>query len=145
MGRLEGKVAIVTGGGGGLGRAMTLALAKEGAAVTVAGRTMTKLEETVNAVKEFGREAWAVRTNISDEQGVSALVDGVVGRHGRLDLLVNNAAAIVRKPTLEVTAAEWRQVIDINLTGTYFCAVAAGRHMVPARSGKNHQHRFCCR
>ncbi len=136
MGRLDHKVAIVTGGGRGLGRAMALALAAEGAQVTVAGRTTAALQETTQAIKQLGREAWAVTMDVADESGVNALVDGVVGRHGRLDVLVNNAGAILRKPTLEATAAEWRQVLEVNLTGTYFCAVAAGRHMVRARSGK---------
>src|SRR3990172_8563198 len=105
MGRLDQKVAIVTGGGRGVGQ----------------------------AVKQLGQEAWAVPTDVAEESSVNALIDGVVARYGRLDILVNNAGAILRKPTLEATATEWRQVIDVNLTGTYFSAVAAGRHMVRAR------------
>ncbi|OGA35445.1 MAG: hypothetical protein A3G80_15315 [Betaproteobacteria bacterium RIFCSPLOWO2_12_FULL_62_13b] len=136
MGRLDQKVAIVTGGGRGLGRAMAVALATEGATVTVAGRTAAALQEVVQAVKQLGQEAWAVPTDVAEESSVNALIDGVVARYGRLDILVNNAGAILRKPTLEATATEWRQVIDVNLTGTYFSAVAAGRHMVRARRGK---------
>lgn len=136
MGRLEGKVAIVTGGGRGLGRAMALALANEGARVTVAGRTKLALEEVVESIGKFRREARAVAMDVSDESSVNALIEGVVARYDRLDILVNNAGVILRRPTLESTAAEWKQVIDINLTGTYLCAVAAGRYMVASRSGK---------
>jgi NAD(P)-dependent dehydrogenase (short-subunit alcohol dehydrogenase family) len=136
MGRLERKVAIVTGGGRGLGRAIALALASEGAHVTVTGRTKSDLEEVVQRIEKSGGDAGAVATNIIDESGVNALVDGVVTRFGRIDILVNNAGTILRKPTLESTTAEWRQVIDVNVTGTYLCAVAAGRHMVLARSGR---------
>lgn len=136
MGRLDKKVAIVTGGGRGLGRAMALALASEGAHVTVTGRTKSDLEDVVQCIQKSGGAASAVENNIVDEPGVNALVDEVVARFGKVDILVNNAGTILRKPTLETTTAEWKEVIDVNLTGTYLCAVAVGRHMVRARSGR---------
>ncbi len=136
MGRLDGRVAIVTGGGRGLGRAIALAFAAEGARVAVAGRSARDLHAVVAEVEKLGASALAVTTDVTDETSVRALVDGVVARLGRVDVLVNNAGAIIRKPTLDATAAEWREVLDVNLTGTYLCAVAAGRHMVAAGSGK---------
>jgi NAD(P)-dependent dehydrogenase (short-subunit alcohol dehydrogenase family) len=136
MQRLAGKVAIVTGGGRGLGRAIAVALANDGAKVTVAGRTKSALDDTVKAIEETGGVAWGALTNVTDEASVNALVDGVMARSGRIDILVNNAGMILRKPTLDSTTAEWREVIDVNLTGTYLCAVAAGRQMVHSKSGK---------
>lgn len=136
MGRLSGKAAIVTGGGRGLGRAIALALAGDGAAVTVAGRTRADLEAVAGEIVKLGHHARAVPTDVTDESAVQALIDRVLGEHGRIDILINNAGSILRKPTLEASAGEWREIVDVNLTGTYLCAVAAGRHMVRAGAGK---------
>ncbi len=136
MTRLTGKIAIVTGGGRGLGRAMALALAGEGATVVVAGRVSGALQDVVRAIEALGSSASAIATDVTDESSVNVLVDDVVRRYGAIDILINNAGVIVRKPTLETTAAEWRHVLDVNLTGAYLCCVAAGRYMVPAKSGK---------
>ncbi len=136
MSRLEGRVAIVTGGGRGLGRAMALALAAEGAHVTVAGRTRADLDGVVREIEKLGGHGHAAAVDVRDEASVRELVDGAHRRAGRLDVLVNNAGVIVRKPTLASTVEEWRDVMEINVTGTYLCSVAAARHMVPARSGK---------
>ena len=136
MGRLDGRVAIVTGGGRGLGRAIALAMAAEGATVTVAGRTGPDLEAVVQDIEKLGRRGYASTVDVRDEGSIVPLVDSVVNREGRIDVVVNNAGVIVRKPSLESSLTEWREVIDVNLTGTYLCAVTAARHMVAARSGK---------
>lgn len=134
--RLSGKNAIVTGGGRGLGRAIALALAAAGATVVVAGRTRASLAEVAATIRAMGGEASAVVADVTDEASVEALVAQVVAEHGRLDVLVNSAGVIVRKPTVETTVAEWRSVVDVSLTGTFLCCRAAARHMLPARSGK---------
>lgn len=121
------------------GRAIAFALAEEGAAVTVAGRRRGDLDAVVAEIGAHGRQAWAAVTDVTEDTAGRALVDGVIERHGRVDVLVNNAGIILRKPMLEASADEWREVLDTNLTGTYLCAVAAGRRMVAAGSGKIHQ------
>lgn len=136
MSRLSDKIAIVTGGGRGLGRAIAVALAGEGATVVVAGRARSVLADVVDEIRAQGGAAAAIVTDVTNDASVATLFDDVVGRHGRVDVLVNNAGLIVRKPALETTLAEWRSVVDANLTGTFLCCLAAARHMVPAKSGK---------
>jgi NAD(P)-dependent dehydrogenase (short-subunit alcohol dehydrogenase family) len=123
--RLDGRVAIVTGGGGGLGSGICPALAAAGAAVAVAGRTKGKLEDVVASVNAAGGRAIAVEADIADSASVAAMTDRVVSELGGIDILVNNAAVYHRKPWTEITEADWDQVLDTNLKGYYFCARAA--------------------
>lgn len=134
--RLEGRIAVVTGGGRGLGRAMCLALAGEGATVIVVGRSSGPIEEVAAAIARAGGRGQAIATDVGKEASVNALFDRVVAAHGRVDVLVNNAGTIVRRPAVETTAAEWQQTIDTNLSGVWFCCVAAGRRMLAAGRGK---------
>ncbi|MDF3040665.1 MAG: short-chain dehydrogenase/reductase [Thermomicrobiales bacterium] len=123
--RLDGRVAIVTGGGGGLGSGICPALAAAGAAVAVAGRTKGKLEDVAASVNATGGRAIAVEADIADSASVAAMTDRVVSELGGIDILVNNAAVYHRKPWTEITEADWDQVLDTNLKGYYFCARAA--------------------
>jgi 3-oxoacyl-[acyl-carrier protein] reductase len=123
--RLDGRVAIVTGGGGGLGSGICPALAAAGAAVAVAGRTKGELEDVVSSVNATGGRAIAVEADIADSASVAAMTDRVVSELGGIDILVNNAAVYHRKPWTEITEADWDQVLDTNLKGYYFCARAA--------------------
>ena len=123
--RLDGRVAIVTGGGGGLGSGICPALAAAGAAVAVAGRTKGKLEDVVASVNATGGRAIAVEADIADSASVAAMMERVVSELGGIDILVNNAAVYHRKPWTEITEADWDQVLDTNLKGYYFCARAA--------------------
>jgi 3-oxoacyl-[acyl-carrier protein] reductase len=123
--RLDGRVAIVTGGGGGLGSGICPALAAAGAAVAVAGRTRAKLEDVAASVNATGGRAIAVEADIADSASVAAMTDRVVSELGGIDILVNNAAVYHRKPWTEITEADWDQVLDTNLKGYYFCARAA--------------------
>ncbi len=124
------RTAVVTGGGSGLGRAIAVTMARAGYHVVVAGRTASTLDETVS----LAGSASAVVTDVADPSSVDALFAHVADRHGRLDVLVNNAGVFgPSKPVAEVTAAEWQTVVDINLTGAFRCAQAAFRLMSTQR------------
>jgi len=123
-------VAIVTGGGSGIGRASAIALGAAGFAVVVAGRRSAPLDETVAAMTAAGAPALAVVCDVTDEASVEALVASAVERFGRLDLLFNNAGAGAPGVAFEeLTLAQWQAVVDVNLTGPFLCARAAVRQM----------------
>lgn len=134
--RLEGRIAVVTGGGRGLGRAICIALAAEGASLVVVGRSSGPISEVASTIVAAGGKAQAIATDVGTEASVNALFEQVVARHGRIDVLVNSAGTIVRRPALETTAVEWQQTIDTNLSGVWYCCVAAGRRMLAAGRGK---------
>ena len=123
--RLDGRVAIVTGGGGGLGSGICPALAAAGATVVVAGRTREKLDRVAADVVAAGGRAIAVEVDIADAVSVAAMTERVLSELGGIDILVNNAAVYHRKPWTEITEADWDQVLDTNLKGYYLCARAA--------------------
>ncbi|RPI46600.1 MAG: glucose 1-dehydrogenase [Betaproteobacteria bacterium] len=133
---LTGHVAIVTGGNGGIGLGMARGLARAGARVVVAARNEEKSKAAVHALCALGSDALAIQVDVSNESSVTALVEETVARCGRLDILVNNAGMSIRKPANELALAEWRTVIDTNLTSTFLCARAAYPHMKRAGAGK---------
>ncbi|WP_327129527.1 SDR family NAD(P)-dependent oxidoreductase [Streptomyces sp. NBC_01727] len=133
---LDGKVAVVTGAGRGLGRAMAEALAEAGAHVCVASRTRRELDTFVDEQAARGREAMACPTDVTDVDEVDHLIDSTVERFGRLDVLVNNSGIVATTPLLDQEPEEWDRVVATNLRGVYLATRAAGRHMVPAKSGK---------
>jgi NAD(P)-dependent dehydrogenase (short-subunit alcohol dehydrogenase family) len=129
--RMDGRVALVTGGGSGIGRATAHALAQAGAHVAVSD-TDENAARTV--AEEIGRGE-THRLDVADEAEVEAVVGAVMERHGRIDILVNNAGLGARMPTLELPIERWRHVLAVNLDGSFFCTRAAGRHMVAAGRG----------
>ena len=133
---LTGKVAIVTGGNGGIGLGMARGLAAAGARVVVAARNQEKSRAAVSELEKAGGRALAIAVDVTDEASVNALVKSAVERCGRLDILVNNAGTNIRKPPHEVSLAEWRQVLDTNLTSAYLCSHAAYPPMKAAGGGK---------
>lgn len=133
---LKGKVAIVTGAGRGLGRAMAQGLIDAGAVVTVASRTSAELDSFVDAVTTAGGRALAWPTDITDEASVARLVEATVETFGRVDILVNNSGIVATTPLVDQSADEWDRVVATNLRGTFLATRAVGRHLVAQRSGK---------
>jgi len=143
MQELTDKVAIITGASRGLGKAMAFELAKEGANVAVAARTVEAgqgplpgtIHETVETIKKLGGEARAIQCDVTDEDDVTAMVRKVTKHYGRIDILINNAGITTPEPFLKLTAKKWDLVIAVNLKGTFLCSQAVLRHMVEQKSG----------
>jgi NAD(P)-dependent dehydrogenase (short-subunit alcohol dehydrogenase family) len=127
---VQTRVAVVTGGGSGIGRAVTLALAAEGYSVAVAGRRREAVEAVAASAEGLAGEVLAVTADVTDEASVEALFDATQARFGRLDLLFNNAGVgSPPTPVDEISLADWRTVIDTNVTGSFLCTRAAFRRM----------------
>ncbi len=133
---LSGRVAIVTGGNGGIGLGMARGLARAGARVVVAARNAAKSRSAVEALRALGSDAIALNVDVTDEAAIETLVAEAAGRCGRLDILVNNAGMNIRKPAHELALAEWHKVLETNLTSAFLCARAAYPHMKRAGGGK---------
>ena len=128
--RLKNKVALVTGSTRGIGRAVAVRFGQEGARVAVVGRDVAKGQETVRLVEEGGSQAMFLPTDVSDRTQVQTMVDAVVSRWGRIDILVNNAAICPFEEFLNMSEALWDQVLDVNLKGYFLCSQAVARVMV---------------
>jgi 2-deoxy-D-gluconate 3-dehydrogenase len=133
---LTGKVAIVTGGNGGIDLGIARGLAKAGAAVVVAARQAQKTVQVVAELEREGAKAMGVTTDVQDEASVQAMAEAAAERFGGVDILVNNAGINIRKAPQDYTLAEWRRVLDTNLTGVFLCARAVYPYMVKAGGGK---------
>jgi len=133
--RLQGKVTIVTGGGYGIGEAISLRFAEEGAAVIVAELNADHGKRVAAKLAETGYTASFVQTDVADREQIRACVAFAVHKYGRLDVLVNNAGVNFVRPTLEVTSEDWDAVIAVDLRGTFFFCQQALRHMVEQRAG----------
>ena len=136
---LEGRVVVITGGGTGLGLAMVRALARAGAVLAVAGRRPGPIEAAAAEVESLGSEAIAVVTDVTDSGQVQALMDAAVARFGRIDVLINNAGAVqdnVRKPIWDITDDDWHRIMDVNLSGAFYCSRAVSKPMVEQGHGK---------
>ncbi len=134
---LPGKVAIVSGGRRGIGRAIVLALAEAGADVAVCDRIVDdgELEAVAEEVKRLGRRCLAVKTDITQKADIDNLVQRVASEFGAIDILVNNAAMNIRAPLLELREDGWDKVINTDLKGYYLCSQAVGRQMVEQKGG----------
>jgi 2-deoxy-D-gluconate 3-dehydrogenase len=133
---LKGRVALVTGGNGGIGLGMARGMAEAGAAVAIAGRNQAKSEAAAGELAKLGVETAVLTVDVTDEAQCRKMVEDTLARLGRLDILVNNAGINIRKPPQDYALAEWRQVIDANLTSTFACAQAAYPAMKAAGGGK---------
>ncbi len=133
---LTGKTAIITGGASGIGRALCIGLAAEGAEIAVVDNQADGAVETAAAIIAAGGKASAYTVDVSEQPQVESMVRDVLANHGGIDILVNAAGIWPRHPFMDVSLEEWRRVIDINLTGTFLCCKAAAPTMIAQRSGK---------
>ena len=133
---LSGKVAIVTGGNQGIGFGIAKGLASVGATVVIANRRATEGQNAAESLKKEGLNAVAIPTDVSRMSSVASLVSKVVSDFGKIDILVNNAAVIVRKPIEDFTEEEWDQIMNTNLRGLFLCCQLVGREMIKKKKGK---------
>ena len=136
MGVLEGKVAIITGAGRGIGKAIALRFAKEGADVVICDVITENMEAVSREIAELGCNSLAVKANVAIKQDVENLVSAVINKFNKVDVLVNNAGIMRRAPLLEMTEEDWDAVLDVCLKGAFFCTQAVATHMVKKKSGR---------
>jgi NAD(P)-dependent dehydrogenase (short-subunit alcohol dehydrogenase family) len=153
--RVDGKVAIVTGAGRGIGKAIALTLGEAGADITAVARTREQIEQTAEDIRKLGRQALAIPTDVSEEDQVKKAVEQTISQFGKIDILVNNAGIAISKPVAlvpgaeiagftgkrggqdkQLTLQEWRKIIDTNLTSAFLFAQAVGPYMMKQRKGK---------
>lgn len=134
--KLEGKVALITGGAQGIGRAIALLFAREGARVAISDINLEKARETCREVESLGREALAIGGNVADAREAGGMVQQTVEKFGRLDILVNNAGVARDQVLLRMKEEDWDLVMSINLKGVFHCTKAALRPFLKQKEGK---------
>jgi 2-deoxy-D-gluconate 3-dehydrogenase len=133
---LEGRVAVVTGGNGGIGLGMARGLAQAGASIAVAGRNTAKSEAAAEELSKLGARTIVLSVDVADAGQCRKMIEDAGRSFGRLDILINNAGINIRKAPQELSLDEWRQVLDVNLTSAFACSQAAYPHMQAAGGGK---------
>lgn len=136
MGRLENRIAIVTGAGQGIGRAIALGMAREGAALVIADLDEANAGAVSREIERVGGKASALYTDISNERSVRGMIDATLSEHGRMDILINNAGIFPTSPVEAMQEEEWDRVIGTNLVGTFLCSRAVVPHLLAQRSGR---------
>ncbi len=135
--RFQGKVAIVTGGSKGIGKAIAKQLTHEGASVVINGRDMNALEEATQEIRREGGQITAIQADVSKSGDVKAMIDKVIEDYDRIDILINNAAVFAESVRImDLEEEEWDRVMTTNLKGVFLCAKAVIKHMVKQKSGK---------
>lgn len=134
--KLKGQTAIVTGGGRGIGKAICLALAREGADIVIVARTGKEIQETARMVEKEGRRALPVRTDTRKEEEVLNMISKAVNAFGRIDILVNNAGVAYRKYLVETSTEEYDEIMDTNVKGMFFCTKYALPHLLKRGEGR---------
>ena len=134
--KLKGKVALVTGAAQGIGKAIALLLARNGADMVVSDINLEKAEETAKEIRAIGPKAMAVKVDVANLSDVERMVTGILEKLAKIDILVNNAGITRDKLILRMTEEDWDAVLGVNLKGTFNCTKAVVRHMVKQRSGK---------
>jgi NAD(P)-dependent dehydrogenase (short-subunit alcohol dehydrogenase family) len=133
---LEGKVAVVTGGTSGIGRALSVGLAQAGADVVATARREQQVNDTASAIEALGCKTARITSDVGDRASLDQLLKAVLDGFGKVDILVNCAGIIKRAPTLDFAEEEWTNIIDTNLTGTLRACQAFGRHMLERGQGR---------
>jgi NAD(P)-dependent dehydrogenase (short-subunit alcohol dehydrogenase family) len=135
--RLKNKVAIITGGGSGIGKAIALTFASEGASVIVASRTLSRLEATTAEIKANGGRSTAIQTDITDEKQVQQMVSQTINEYKKIDILVNCSTADIGTPlkVVDMTLDKWNKTLAVTLTGTMLCSREVIKTMIPRRAG----------
>lgn len=136
MGKLDNKVALVTGAARGIGKEISLTLAREGADIVANALHAPNLEILAGEIEQLGRRAKTVTADVSKRADVERMVDTAIGTFGKIDILVCNAGITRFAPFLEMTDEDWDAVLDVDLKGTFLCGQAVARHMVPRKYGK---------
>jgi 3-oxoacyl-[acyl-carrier protein] reductase len=134
--KLAGKVALVTGAAQGIGKAVALLLARNGADIVVSDINLEKAEETAKEVQVLGRKALAIKVDVAKSNDVDKMVQAILAQFGHIDILINNAGIARDKLILRMTEEDWDVVLNINLKGTFNCTKAVVRHMSKQKSGK---------
>jgi 3-oxoacyl-[acyl-carrier protein] reductase len=134
--KLDGKVAVVTGGAQGIGRAIALGLGREGAQVVVADLQGNKAESVTNELNDLGTEALAVEVDVANEAAVKRLAEQTFNRFGRIDILVNDAGVYLKAPVVDISEESWDRTINVNLGGNFLCSRAFVPAMRAQRSGR---------
>ncbi|MBV6519384.1 MAG: 2-deoxy-D-gluconate 3-dehydrogenase [Candidatus Brocadia sp.] len=133
---LRDKVALVTGAGKGLGKSMALALSESGAHVAVVSRTRSDLETTAHEIQDNGVQSIPIVADVTRQEEVNMMVEKVLAELKTIDILVNNVGTFLGGPFLEFSLENWHKMMEINLTSTYLCSQAVGKHMVGRQQGK---------
>jgi NAD(P)-dependent dehydrogenase (short-subunit alcohol dehydrogenase family) len=134
--RLKDKVAVVTGARRGIGRAIALEFAKEGAKVVVSDIELTECQAVCDEIRKLGSDAIAVKCDVTKKNEVDEMMEKAVRKFGKLDIMVNNAGVYVAKPVAQTTEKDWDFVVGINLKGVFLCSSAAAKHMMKQNGGK---------
>ncbi len=133
---LAGQTALVTGGSKGIGRAICLALAREGANVVIAARHENEIKDTVNKLKAMKSESLAIQADVRNEEDVRRLISTIIDKCGRLDILINNAGVACKKRLEETTLEEYEKMMDTNLKGVFLCTKYAIPYLKESKNGK---------
>ncbi len=136
MGKLDNKIAVITGGGTNIGKGIALEFAKEGADVVVSSRSMANLEKMAEEIKSLGRRSLAIATDVRVKEQVQNMVKWTLDEFGRIDILVNNSGITRRALIVDMPQEDWDDVIATNLTGVFYCLQAVARQMMEQKYGK---------
>jgi len=136
MGKLDNRIAVITGGGTNIGKGIALEFAKEGADVVVSSRSMANLEKVAEEIKSLGRRSLAIATDVRVKEQVQNMVKRTLDEFGRIDILVNNSGITRRALIVDMSQEDWDDVIATNLTGVFYCLQAVARQMMEQKYGK---------
>ena len=134
--RLKDRVAIVTGGGAGIGRSVCVNMVKEGAKVVVADINQAAAQETADVIKKEGGDALAIKTDVTQKPDTQAMADAALNTYGKIDIIVNNAGTDIKGAITELTERTWDTLMDINLKGVFLCTQAVSHSMIERRYGR---------